>query len=130
MLALSVGLLATLTRYTRGSMLDVLNKEYIKTARSKGLREVVVQIKHGFRNAMIPIVTLLCARIPMLVGGSVVVETVFNYPAIGTMVIDALNAGDIPVVMVSIVMTSILVLVTSFLMDILAAALDPRVRLE
>ena len=125
----AIALLATLTRYTRGAMLDVLNKDYIKTARSKGLREGVVKFKHGFRNALTPVMTLLCMRIPMLVGGSVVIENTFNYPGIGTMTIDALNAGDIPTVMVTLMCSAILALFASTLVDIVVAFFDPRVRL-
>lgn len=127
---MAVSLLAALTRSTRGAMLDVLNKDYIKTARSKGLSEGVVNFKHGFRNALSSVMTILCMRIPMLVGGSVVIETVFNYPAVGTMAIDALNAGDIPVVMMTTMAVAVMVLIASTLVDIMTAILDPRVRFE
>lgn len=128
-ITLGFGLMATMTRYTRSAMLDVLNKDYIKTARSKGLSEVTVNIKHGFRNALIPVLTLICMRLPMLVGGSVVVETVFNYPGIGNMAINALNAGDIPVVMVTTMATAVVTLLASTLVDIVTAIADPRIRL-
>lgn len=127
---LGIGLLATLTRYTRGSMLDVLNKDYIKTARSKGLSETVVNLKHGLRNALTPVLVLLCFRLPLLVSGTVVIETVFNYPAMGSMILDAISAGDMPVVMITTMVTAAVTLVASSLVDILTAALDPRVRLE
>jgi peptide/nickel transport system permease protein len=129
-MTMGITLTATLTRFTRGSMLDVLNKDYIKTARSKGLRESTVYMKHGFRNALIPVTTLVCMRLPMLVGGSVVIETVFNYPAVGKMAMDALNAGDIPVVMISTMVSAMVTLVASSLVDLATALLDPRVRLE
>ena len=129
-LTMGINLTGALSSFTRTSMLDVLNKDYIKTAQSKGLSETTVNIKHGFRNALIPIVTTICLRIPMLVGGSAIIETVFNYPAIGTMAIDALNAKDIPVVMVTTMACAVMVLVASTLVDILTALLDPRVRLE
>ena len=127
---LGISLLATLTRYTRGSMLDVLNKDYIKTARSKGLSEAKVNLKHGLRNALIPVMTLLCMRLPMLVSGTVVIETVYNYPAMGSMILDAISAGDMPVVMVTTMVVAIVTLLASCLVDIVTALLDPRVRLE
>lgn len=127
---LSVSLLATLTRYTRGSMLDILNKDYIKTARSKGLSEISVNIKHGFRNALTPVMTLLVLRIPMLVSGTVVIETVFNYSAMGGTILNAISGGDMTVVMITTMICSFVVLLASFLVDILTALLDPRVRLD
>lgn len=129
-LCLSIALLATLTRYTRGCMLDVLNKDYIKTARSKGLSEPVVNLKHGFRNALPPVMVLLCFRLPILVSGTVVIETVFNYPAMGSMILTAISAGDMPVVMITTMVIAAVTLVASSLVDILTAALDPRVRLD
>jgi len=127
---LGISLLATLTRYTRGSMLDVLNKDYIKTARSKGLSETTVNLKHGLRNALIPVLVLLCMRLPMLVSGTVVIETVYNYPAMGSMILDAISAGDMPVVMITTMVVAIVTLLASCLVDIATALLDPRVRLE
>lgn len=129
-ITLGISLLATLTRYTRGSMLDVLNKDYIKTARSKGLSEVTVNLKHGLRNALIPVMTLLCMRLPMLVSGTVVIETVYNYPAMGSMILDSISAGDMPVVMVTTMVVAVVTLLASCLVDIMTALLDPRIRLE
>ncbi len=129
-LALSITYNGGMTRFTRGTMLDVLNKDYIKTARSKGLSETVVNVEHGFRNALPPITTVMCMDLPKLVGGSVVVESVFNYPAMGSMVVDAVNANDIPVVMISTMITAMVTLLGSTLVDVVNAALDPRVRFE
>ncbi len=121
---------ASLVRFTRSSMLDVLGKDYIKTARSKGLNETKVNLKHALRNCMTPIMTTLVLALPTLVGGSVIVETVFNYAGIGTMALDALNVGDIPVVMMTTMMTAVLTLLASTLIDLLTALLDPRVRFD
>lgn len=129
-ITLGISLLATLTRYTRSSMLDVLNKDYIKTARSKGLGEGVVNVKHGLRNALTPVLVLLCNRLPFLVSGTVVIETVFNYPAMGSMILEAISAGDMPVVMVTTMVVAVVTLIASNLVDIVTALLDPRVRLE
>lgn len=123
-----IGLVATLMRYTRGSMLDVLHKDYIKTARSKGLSEFSVNVKHGFRNAMIPVIVILVNRLPMLVGGAVVIESVFNYPGMGTMLLNAINGSDMPVVMITTLITAVCILLASLLIDVLSAMLDPRIR--
>ncbi len=129
-ITMAVSLTAALVRYTKSSMLDVLGKDYIKTARSKGMNEVTVNFKHAFRNSLIPTMTLIVMRIPMLVGGSVVIETVFNYAGVGNMAMEALTAGDIPVVMITTMTTAVLVLISSTMVDIVTAMLDPRVRLE
>ena len=121
---------ASLVRHTRSAMLDVLGKEYIKTVRSKGLSEAKVNFKHAFRNCMTPIMTRLVMMLPLMVGGSVTVETVFNYAGVGTMIVEALNAGDMPVVMMTTLITAVVNLLASTLVDIVTALLDPRVRFE
>jgi len=129
-LCLGISLIATLMRFTRSSMLDVLNKDYIKTARSKGLNEVEVNVKHGFRNALIPVMTLLVFRLPILVSGTVVIESIFNYPGMGSMVLEAISGGDMPVVMITTMVISAVTLAASTLVDLFTALLDPRIRLE
>lgn len=128
-MTMAIALTAALVRYVKSSMLDVLGKEYIKTARSKGLNETTVNLKHAFRNSLIPTMTLIVMRLPRLVGGSVVIETVFNYPGIGDMAMTALSASDIPVVMITTMTTGVMVLISSTLVDIVTAMLDPRIRL-
>ncbi len=127
---LGISLIATLMRFTRSSMLDVLSKDYVKTARSKGIAEWKVNVGHGFRNALIPVMTLLVFRLPILVSGTVVIESVFNYPGMGSMILDALSGSDMPVVMVSTMVIAMVTLAASCLVDILTAVLDPRVRLD
>lgn len=127
-ICLGIGLIATLMRYTRGSMLDVLNKDYIKTSKSKGVPNLKVEITHGLRNALVPIIVILANRIPMLISGAVVIEIVFNYPGMGTMLLNAINGSDMPVIMVTTLMISITILFASLIIDLLAAALDPRIR--
>lgn len=129
-MTMAISLTAAGVRYTRSSMLDVLGKDYVKTARSKGLSEFKVYVKHAFRNCLTPVMTLLVMRIPMLVGGSVVIETVFNYTGIGTMAMTALTAGDIPVVMITVMASAVLTLLASTLVDLVTALIDPRVRFE
>ena len=128
--AMTVGLTAALVRYTRISMLDTMDKEYIKTARSKGLSETVVNVKHAFRTSMAPVLTTLIMRIPRLVGGSVVIETVFNYHGVGQMSMGASVAGDAPTVLIGTMVTSLLTLIASTLVDLAIAWADPRVRYE
>ena len=129
-LCLGISYTATLMRFTRSSMLDVLNKDYIKTARSKGLSEFSVNLKHGFRNALIPIMVIIVFRIPILVSGTVVIESVFNYPGMGNMLLSAISGGDMPVVMMSTFIIAAVILLVSFLSDIITALLDPRVQFE
>lgn len=127
---LGTAYIATIMRYTRGSMLDVLNKDYITTARSKGLSENKVNFRHGFRNAIIPVIVTIVFRLPMLVGGTVVIESVFNYPGMGNMLLSAISGGDMPVVMIATFIIAIVVLLSSVLADLITAMLDPRIRLN
>ena len=129
-LCLGTAYIATIMRYTRGSMLDVLNKDYITTARSKGISENKVNLRHGFRNAIIPVIVTIVFRLPMLVGGTVVIESVFNYPGMGNMLLSAISGGDMPVVMISTFIIAIVVLLSSVLADLITAMLDPRIRLN
>ncbi|NMD37499.1 MAG: ABC transporter permease [Christensenellaceae bacterium] len=126
---LTLSMCAVLMRYARNTMLDVMNSDYIKTARSKGIPEWKVIIKHGFRNAMRPVLVIICFRLPMLIGGSVVIESVFSWPGIGTIIASSVIAGDMPVIMVTTLMVAASILVASFLVDVFTALLDPRVRL-
>ena len=128
--ALSFSMIATVLRYTRNLMLDVINKEYIKTARSKGISEIKVYFKHAFRNSMGPILVTILFRIPGLIGGSVVIETVFNWPGVGSTLMGAVTSGDYPVIMVTTLLIAAVMLTISFLVDVLSAMLDPRIRLE
>lgn len=128
-LTLTIGMVAVLMRYARNTMLDVLNSDYIKTARSKGIPEWKVYLKHGFRNAMKPVLVILVFRIPMLVGGSVVIESVFSYPGIGLTMTNAIVSGDYPIVLVTTLIIAAAMLICSFMVDVFNALLDPRVRL-
>lgn len=127
--SLGLVLMAALMRYTRNSMLDVLSKDYVKTARAKGLSEWKVYTKHAFRNSLMPISVLLMLRMPMLIGGSVIIEQVFGYAGIGQRLITAINGNDYPVVLIIILMLSTISLVASMMIDVLTAILDPRVRI-
>jgi peptide/nickel transport system permease protein len=126
---LTVAMLAVLIRYTRNSVLDTLNKDFVKTARSKGVPEWKVLFSHVFRNSLGPVMVILAFRLPLLVGGSILVETVFQWPGIGSTVVAAVSASDFPVIMVISMLIAMVILVASFLVDIVKSILDPRVRL-
>lgn len=129
-LVLSITMTAGVMRYARSSMLDVLNKDFIKTARSKGLPEWRINLVHGFRVALTPIVILVGFRLPMLIGGSVVVEQIFQWPGVGQEFVSAVLFQNYPLVMMIALFTVLAVLVASFIVDILTALLDPRIKLQ
>jgi peptide/nickel transport system permease protein len=117
-------------RLVRSGMLDVLNQDYIRTARAKGLTEKKVLIKHAFRNAAVPLITILGMQIGLLLGGAVVTETVFAWPGMGRLAVDSIRGGDYPVVQAVVVIFAFFVVIGNLLADILAAVIDPRIRLE
>lgn len=121
---------AMFTRFTRSSMLEVIGEEYIRTARSKGLAERAVVIRHALRNALIPIITLIGLRLPWLFGGAVITETVFAWPGMGRLLVDAVLKRDYPVVQGIVVAMALLVVGSSLLVDLLYAVVDPRIRYE
>ncbi len=127
---LGISLTAGVMRYARSSMLDTLNKDYIKTARAKGLPEWRVNLVHGFRVALTPVVVLIGFRLPTLISGSVIIETIFQWPGIGNAFKTAVTGQNYPLVMMIALFSVLAVLIASFLVDILTAILDPRVRLE
>lgn len=129
-LTMAIPMVAALLRYTRNSMLDVLSKDYVKTARSKGIPEWKVYIKHAFRNSLGPILVILMFRLPILIGGSVVIESVFSWPGIGSIILGGVTSGDYPVIMVTTLMVAAAILFASFLVDVITALLDPRIRLD
>ena len=127
-LCMAISLIAYLMRLTRNSMLDVMNQDYVKTARAKGAGETAVYVRHCFRNGCTPVVLCLISRISMLVSGTTIIETVFNFPGMGMLLVNSITAKDMPVAMMTIFLCAIMVLVTSFLGDLAIALLDPRVR--
>ena len=121
---------AGMIRLLRSGMLDVLDSEYIKLARSKGLPERMVVWKHALRNAAIPLVTIMAIQIARLASGAVVVETIFAWPGVGRLTLQALNARDYPVMETAVFLTSSMILMANFLADIMYAVIDPRIRLS
>ncbi|GKT10660.1 ABC transporter permease [Desulforhabdus sp. TSK] len=129
-LCLTYGGLAYLSRLTRADMLEVIREDYIRTARAKGLSERVVIFKHAFRNALLPIVTLLAFLLPSMFGGSVIIESIFSIPGMGQLGFEAVLSRDYPVIMAITTLSAFLTLVGLLLSDILYATLDPRIKLE
>ena len=122
--------MAALMRLSRSSMLDVLDSEYIKMARVMGLSEKVIIGKHALKNASIPILTLAAVNFIFLINGTVIVETVFDWPGIGRLVVDAIFSRDFPLVQTCVLIASSLFIFTSILVDILYAYIDPRIRYD
>lgn len=129
-LTMSIGLTPAVMRYTRNAMLDVFNSDYVKTARAKGIPEWKVYVKHILRNALTPVLVLLIFRLPALISGSVALESVFSWPGIGNVVVNSVTSGDYPVIMVTTLMVSFVMLIASMLVDVVSAYLDPRIRLS
>ena len=127
---LAIGGLAGLSRYTRSSMLEVVRQDYVRTARAKGLSDETVYYKHALRNALLPIITIFGFLIPDLIGGSIIMETVFAWPGIGRLSYQAVLARDYPVVMTILTISAVLTLVWNFIADILYGIADPRIRYE
>lgn len=122
--------IASLSRYMRGSFLEVIRQDYIRTARAKGLSEVDVYYRHGLKNALLPLVTIFGFLLPGLISGSVIIETVFAWPGIGRLAYQAVLARDYPVVMTITTVSAFLVLLGNLFADILYAVIDPRIRFK
>ncbi len=127
---LALVIVATWSRYARSSFLEVINQDYIRTARSKGLRGPAVLFRHAFPNAVTPLIALLGVQLPFLFSGALVAETVFGWPGMGRLFVDALTMKEYPVLMGMMVFTAVFVIAGNLLADIGVALVDPRVRLE
>ena len=121
---------AVQTRMTRSSMLEVIRQDYIRTARAKGLANKRVIYKHAMRNALIPVVTVVGLQVGQLLVGAVLTETVFSYPGIGTIMVDAIQRKDTPQIMASVVFMAMVFAVVNLLVDILYAFIDPRIKVQ
>jgi peptide/nickel transport system permease protein len=129
-LTLGIEIAAPLTRFIRSGMLDVMNSEYIRTARAKGLTEFLVISRHALRNAMLSVVTILGVFIGYLLGGSIITESVFNYPGVGTLLLQAIQQRDYGVIQGIILFISLIFMFINLMVDISYAILDPRIRYE
>jgi peptide/nickel transport system permease protein len=119
---------AVLTRMTRSSMLEVLGEDYIRTARSKGLSKRMVVYKHGFRNAIIPIVTIVGLQAGDLLAGAIIIENVFHLPGVGRLVFEAIGQRDLPVIQGVVLLIAVMIVVINFVIDVAYRYLDPRIR--
>jgi len=125
---LGLVMVATWSRYTRASMLEVIGEDYIRTARAKGVAGRVVILKHALKNALLPLVTLAGLQLPLIFSGALVTETVFTWPGMGRLFVDSIGYRDYPVLMGLLILTSALVVVGNLVTDLVYAAIDPRIR--
>lgn len=128
--ALTIGSMAAWTRYVRAQMLETINQDYIRTASAKGIKHRKVVMSHAFKNAMLPLVTLIGLSIPDIFGGSLIVENVFGYRGMGQVTVNSLNMSDYSVAMACVMFYAVLTVFGNLIADILYGVLDPRVRLD
>ncbi len=129
-LTLGTAMAAILSRMIRSALLEVITEEFIRTARAKGLTEWRVIVHHGLRNALLPVITLLGLQLGALLGGAVITETVFSWPGIGLLVVEAIQRRDYPVVQATVLFISLSYVLVNLLTDLLYAWIDPRVRIQ
>lgn len=128
--SLAVIPIATLSRMTRTSMVEVLNHEYVAVARAKGLAERVVLVRHALKNALIPVITVAGTRFGMQLAGAVLVEVVYGWPGVGRLIFDAIQKRDYPIIQGAVLFTAFLFIIINLLTDVLYAVIDPRIRFE
>jgi peptide/nickel transport system permease protein/oligopeptide transport system permease protein len=129
-ITLAAFVVAFIARMTRSTMMEVLSQDYTTTARSKGLKEQVVVIKHAFRNALIPIITVVGLQFGLLLGGAVLTETVFAWPGLGRLIVDSILARDYPVIQGAILIFGLLYILVNLAVDVIYAYVDPRIRYD
>ena len=129
-ITLGTGMTGSLMRLMRASMLEVLRQDYIRTARAKGLKERVVILKHGFKNALIPVVTVMGMQIGHLLAGAVIIETIFAWPGVGKFLVDGIYARDYPVIQGFVLIIALFFVLSNLAVDILYTYLDPRIRYD
>lgn len=129
-LIISLNYVASTMRYTRSAMLEVLDQDYVRTARAKGLRENAIIIGHALKNALMPVITIIGSYIPNLLGGAVFIESIFSWPGMGRLFVDGVEARDYPLIMGLILILAIMILIVNLLTDVAYAMVDPRVRYD
>ncbi|EHX7009379.1 TPA: glutathione ABC transporter permease GsiC [Salmonella enterica subsp. enterica serovar Concord] len=127
-LTLGAAVASVMARFTRSSFVDVLSEDYMRTARAKGVSETWVVLKHGLRNAMIPVVTIMGLQFGFLLGGSIVVEKVFNWPGLGRLLVDSVDMRDYPVIQAEVLLFSLEFILINLVVDVLYAAINPAIR--
>ena len=128
MVTIAVSNIAVISRFVRSAMLDTLGADYVRTARAKGIGETGVLSRHALRNALIPVVTVLGLQTGALLGGAVIVETIFALPGIGRLIVDSIFARDFPVVQGAVLVLAVSFIAVNLVVDLMYARLDPRVR--
>lgn len=127
---LSTFYIANMTRYVRSTMIDVYGENYIRTATAKGLTKQVILTRHGIRNALIPIITIIGTDLPRLVGGAIVTEQIFQWPGLGRLTILAINQREYPMLMAITLLSAVVVLLVNLLVDMMYAVVDPRIKYD
>jgi len=127
-LTLGAAVAAVMARFTRASFIEVLQEDFVRTARAKGVRETVVVIKHALRNAMIPVVTMMGLQFGFLLGGSILVEMVFNWPGLGRLLVDAVEMRDYPVIQAEVLLFSLEFILINLVVDLLYTVINPTIR--
>ncbi len=127
-ITLGAAVAAIMARFTRASFVEVMQEDYMRTARAKGVHEAVVVVKHGLRNAMIPVVTMMGLQFGFLLGGSIVVEKVFNWPGLGRLLVDSVEMRDYPVIQAEVLLFSLEFILINLLVDMLYAVINPSIR--
>ncbi len=129
-IAVATRLLAIVMRLTRSTMLDILYEDYVRTARAKGLKEQTVLVRHALRNALIPVVTVIALQFGTLMGGTVIIETVFMWPGVGLLTVQAITNRDFPIVQAAVFVLASIIIAVNLLTDLLYGLLDPRIRVH
>jgi peptide/nickel transport system permease protein len=127
---IAVNYIASTMRYTRSAMLDVLGQDYVRTARAKGLREQIVVGRHAFRNALLPVVTIIGANLAYLLGGAVFIESIFGWPGLGRLFLEGVGQRDYPLIMGMTLFLAIMILLANLITDVVYAFVDPRIRYD
>jgi peptide/nickel transport system permease protein len=128
-ITLGTGMCAILTRMTRASMLEVINEDFIRAARARGLKEITVIMKHALKNALVPVITLLGLQMGGLLAGAIITETIFSWPGMGTLLITAINSRDFPLLQGCVIVISVSYILINLITDLAYAAVNPQVRL-
>jgi ABC-type dipeptide/oligopeptide/nickel transport system permease component len=126
----SSGTIALLARLTRSSMLEVLNQDYVRTARAKGAKEILVIVRHAFRNALLPVITVIGLQFGFLLSGAVVTESIFSLPGMGRLLVQAILARDFPIVQGAVLLAALTFVLTNLFVDVIYGLADPRIRYE
>ncbi|MFM1653279.1 ABC transporter permease [Brevibacillus sp. B_LB10_24] len=127
---LGTAVAATMTRLIRSSMLEVLNQDYVRTAKSKGLRDFFVIYKHAFRNTLIPVITIIALQVSTLVSGALITETVFAWPGLGQLIVQAVNGRDMAIVQAAVFVVATIVVLINLITDLLYRVIDPRIKFK